>query len=88
MLLTVFGCFRTSRHLFVKHVSTRHAFIGLFLLCCTADTLLAIQHHAQQQRVTFPVRIMLDRRFVRVLPVFFLCCREIRSNGEHLSCDN
>lgn len=34
MLQTVFGCFRRSRHLFVKHVS---AFLFLFLLCNTAN---------------------------------------------------
>ena len=71
MLVSVFGCFRTSRHLFVKHVS---AFLFLFLLRSPTITL-------QQQLIAFTACIMLDDRFVNVLPCYFLYCIEIRSNG-------
>jgi len=46
MLHTVFGFTRTSRHLFVKHVSIMQAIHFLFFLPCPPNTLLAAQHHA------------------------------------------
>jgi transposase len=74
----------------IRETRKHPCMLGCFCFCCVAQPTHCLPPTITLllQLVAFAACVMLDHRFVRLLRCFFLYCREIRSNGEHLSCDH